>query len=191
MIKKYSDKELYKISFEKRIPLLDFSTYEVKVACIVSLLLLIVVVCILRHNGNLQLFIGGIRDLVLYATFGLLGVLGFLISGLAIIASSVGKKITKNIITVGNLESLLAVLYSFKYIGTIIGFQIISFVIAYILLYVESKLYTSLFLIYFFVTSYLFVFTVFYIISLLRTCIDVFILSYNYSELEVNTSDIE
>lgn len=149
-------------------------------ACILSIVLLFIV--IYSDSNEITDIIEISRSVLLSATFGLLGLLGFIISGLAIISGTIGNKITTKIIQENKYKSLLSILFSFVYIGRLIGILIVVLITAYYLTSVPMSFNTYLFIGFVFILSYSLFFSVFFAVSLLITCINIFQLSYIYSQ---------
>lgn len=150
--------------------------------CAFALTSLLFVIVINSDSNEIIKMIDVSRSVLLSSTFGLLGLLGFTISGLAIITGTIGNKMTKKMIQENKFDSLLSILFSFVYIGRLIGILIVVLIITYFLGSIPLPFNTYLFVGLSFLISYCLFFSVFFAASLLMTCINIFQLSYIYSE---------
>lgn len=120
------------------------------------------------------------RDISLNLAMTLIGLLGFLISGLAIFTGTITNKLIKDIDSDNKGADIISIFYSFYFIGGIDVVEIIIFVIIYFLSFVQKPFCVPITYIVFIITTYLFVFILLYSVSLLGTCIRVFLVSYKY-----------
>lgn len=185
----YSFKNLYKIAGKKN-PIIDIKKFEVYISIIISLFICTIILLVLKTNYDIEYVISNTRGILVNTAFGLLGLLGFIISGLAIISGTIGVKVTQQLIAKSKFEALLGILFSFYYIGLIIGLLIFLVIIAYFLLLVNLPLNVFLFVLLSFVLSYGLFFCVFYCFSLMGTCINIFVINYKHSR-EVENMDEE
>ncbi|WP_258297436.1 hypothetical protein [Paenibacillus peoriae] len=188
-IKLYSSKELYKLSFKKN-PIFDYKKFESYMSLIFTVILTIIICIQVNSNlDNIGFIVSDTKNIILYASFGLLGMLGFIISGLAIISGTMSNKVTSNIIKEKKFQSVLAILYSFNYLGFLIGFFFVFYIIGYFVLSINVSFNAYIFVVYCSLAAYGLFFIVFYAVSLLKTCLDIFVINYMYSiEGEPNVS---
>lgn len=171
-------KEMYKKSFKKN-PIFDKETYEVKLSFICSTVFIISIVFLNKYN-EISNLTEVLKNLLLYVGAGLISMLGFIISGLAIASGTISNKMAYEIDKKGKFNSIVSILFSFYYIGRIIGILIASYFISYILISVNLPLNNIIYYLGGFILSYGFFFVIFYAVSLLGTCINLFALSYKY-----------
>ena len=179
-------KGLYKKAFKKD-PLIDFKKPEAYISAIITIIILIFLF-ILYQSNNIDTITSIIQNLLLYIAAGLIGMLGFIISGLSIISGTLGKEKVEHIKANGTFENLLSILFSFYYIGIVIGFLIVIYFVTYIIISIDIEMNFIFYIIWGGLISYGFLFSIFYSVSLLNTCIQIFILNYGY---EVNKSKID
>lgn len=185
-------KNMYKDSFEKN-PLCDLSKPEVKLSIVSSIIFTISMILLVTNNDVASLT-EVIKNLLQCIGAGLISMLGFIISGLAIASSTISNKMAYNIDKQGKFKKILSILFSFYYIGKVIGFLIIIYFICYIFISIEVPINLYLYYIIGIFLSYGFFFTIFYSVSLLETCLNLFILGYKYwrnSEVKENYSLLE
>ncbi|MBB3111957.1 hypothetical protein FHS18_004025 [Paenibacillus phyllosphaerae] len=186
--KLYTPKELYKQSFSKN-PLFDFVKFEGYMSLIFTVIITIIIYTLVDSNSdNVGFIVSDTKNIILYASFGLLGMLGFIISGLAIISGTMSNKVTKNIIKENKFKSVLAILYSFNYLGYLIGFFFVFYIFGYFILSINGIFKPYVFIVYCSIAAYGLFFIVFYAVSLLKTCLDIFVINYMYSGEEKETN---
>ncbi|PEI51130.1 hypothetical protein [Priestia aryabhattai] len=167
--------------------LLDIRKFEVYFSLICSLIVtgIIIVFATTNLNDNqVKDIVTTTQNILLNSTFGLLGMLGFIISGLAIISGTIGNKVTHQIIQQNKFQSLLSILFSFFYIGRFVGITIILFVASYFIVGISLQFNIYLYGIMSFLLSYCLFFSIFFSVSLLGTCLNIFVLNFLYSQEE-------
>lgn len=164
-----------------------FSAKEALVSLILGLLssLLIIKLSESMPMSEFQDFIGGT---LLALSAGLIGMLGFLISGLTIISGSLSNKILKNIDEEKKFSHLMSIVFTFYFDGALIGLTLALFLLSY--LSINTNLLISLTAFYgiIFICSYLFWFTIVYSVMLLGTSIRLLILGYFYENKAGNAN---
>ncbi|MGP4076858.1 hypothetical protein [Halobacillus sp. K22] len=161
----------------------DYKKFEVYfstiIATILSLLLYIIVV--FSNHAQLINLLNKSQGIILNTTFGLLGLLGFIISGLAIISGTISNKVTSEMIKVDAFRPLLSILFSFYFLGRFIGVTICFYIFTYFVIVLPFEFHLVSYLVLSWLLTYCLFFTIFFAVSLLGTCINVFQLSFLYS----------
>lgn len=121
-----------------------------------------------------------IKNISLEISMALIGLLGFTISGLAIFTGTITNKLVKSIDDDNKGEAIINILYSFYFIGGIDACEIFALLIVYFLSYTDIPFIVIPTYIAFFIIEYLFNFIILYSVSLLGTCINLFLVSYKY-----------
>ena len=129
------------------------------------------------------------RGVSIEISMALIGLLGFTISGLAIFTGTITNKLVKNIDDDKKGNSIINILYSFYFIGGIDACEIFIFIVIHALSYSSKPFCAIATYIIFFVTIYLFLFIILYSVSLLGTCINLFLVSYKYYLEEIKDND--
>jgi len=163
LIKSYDYKTLRK-TLDNTNYLLDIRKFEVYFSLICSLLVtgIIIIFAITNVDDNhVKDIVTTTQNILLNSTFGLLGMLGFIISGLAIISGTIGYKVTQQIIQQKKFQSLLSILFSFFYIGRFVGITIILFVSSYFIMGISLKFNIYLYGFMSFLLSYCLFFSIF------------------------------
>jgi len=182
---KFENKHLtYKILYEKsfdRNPLFTFNKFE----CYMSLFITIVFFIIMHFvysSNDAEKLTSILQSVILNVGIALLGMLGFIVGGLAIISGTIGNKIAHAINKEGKFDKLLSILFSFYYIGFVVAILIVLFFFSYFLVSIHYSFNYYLYAIISVVLCYLFFFSIFFCVSLLGTCINMFVINFNYSE---------
>ena len=113
---------------------------------------------------------------------GMMGLLGFLVTGLAMMASIITKNAVRNIDTQGKSKSLAGILFSFYFEGAVVGFNIITMTFFYMLLSFSEDLSSIVLFFSTLAISYTFNFAVLYAVSLLGSCINFFFVNIYYDK---------
>ncbi|MED4126739.1 hypothetical protein [Shouchella miscanthi] len=128
-----------------------------------------------------------IRNLLLTSSLALIGVLGLLISGLAILTGTINSKIVEQMYIKNKYDDLMSIFCSFYHLGITVSLNIFLSILIYFLIPILDNanqpylIITSLF----WLSSYIFFFIILYVVHLLKSCIAVFEISYIYSKEEV------
>ncbi|MBP2629872.1 MAG: hypothetical protein H6Q70_500 [Firmicutes bacterium] len=123
-----------------------------------------------RFEGLLTAIIGG-----------LLGLLGFLITGLSILASIITTKATIEIDKRNSAQELIGLLFSFYFSGSLTAIGVFLAVIDYLIIKIDMPFSWWLFIPLEISTAYLVIFSILYAVGLLGTCINVFLLNVQWN----------
>lgn len=125
-----------------------------------------------------------IIDLLTLSIGSMVGLLGFIIGGLALIVGSIGKKMMNAIDNSGNFKELLGIIFRFYFIGSILGASIVINIFTYLIVlfpYCFNKYLSFLLII---INSYLFFFSLISSIMLMGSCIRLMTLQYAIEEAQ-------
>ena len=120
-----------------------------------------------------------------------MSLLGFIVSGLAIIAGTVSNKVANQMDIEGKFDALISILFSYYFVGFVIGILIIIFFGVYFIFSLGLNFNIYLFLLLSIILTYGFFFVVLYSVSLLGTSLNIFVISYSYSKECGNITDSE
>lgn len=154
------------------------------------------------HVAYISIFLTGVILVILYWSYfldrtimqtafdgiltaligGLLGLLGFLITGLSILVSLITKKAIDKIDDANNAEHLLRLLFSFYFSGSLIAVSIFLSIMDYLILKINLPYNDLVFISLSLVTAYLVVFSILYTVGLLGTCINIFLLNIQWNK---------
>ncbi|WPC42380.1 hypothetical protein [Clostridium sp. JS66] len=169
--------------YKKWKDLFDFSSLECKIAVIFTGIILWITYSF-NIYADFKSFEVAIQNVALYIASALIGMIGIILAGIAVIISMLNKNVTKEIERLNGKDSVDEILVSFEFLTFIIGIQIITFFLTYIILYSPLSLPTEkLFYLIFAVLSYIFVFTIFYTVSLVSNNVKLFLITNTYNEV--------
>lgn len=173
------------IKLKKYRDLVDFKSIE----CVVALISTIVfdgMILVWNCYENCNDIVNSIATIIDGIGIALIGFLGFIVTGLAILTGAISSKIVKRLQVRSKMEALDRILLSFYLLGIISAFIVlISFFLNLIIaLPIESHLVFVIILgtIY----SYFTVFTVFYAVKLIGNCLELFMIINEMQVLEEN-----
>lgn len=137
-----------------------------------------------------------VRDILITSAFALIGVLGFLISGLAILTGTINSKIVDKIYVRNKYDNLMSIFCSFYHLGISVCINIILLLVSYFLVPIAESIdhYQIFSVITSWVVSYIFIFIILYVAHLLKSCIAIFEISYIYSteeEADISFADLK
>lgn len=153
------------------------SRWSIFLSFIMSGILLIV-----YRNTSFNIFNEMLINIIGILIGSAVGLLGFIISGLAIFTGTITSKLIKNVDNDEKFASLMGILFSFYFIGAFIGISVILYIIIYFFLWSELIFELRLFMVMSLIVSYFFIFSILYSVSLLGTCLRLFLVSYKYSD---------
>ena len=166
-------------------PIVNYREFESWFSILVSLALIMILKLNINFNiESISNLVVASQNMLLYIISGLIAMLGFIVAGLAIMLSTTSNAVLKVTISSGDMKYLLSVFTSFIYIAFIMILLVIGCVFFYFSLGVKLPFVEILYLLGSFIVAYVFFFTLFYIVSLLGTCINIFIFNFNILEGE-------
>lgn len=160
--------------------LYNFKSLEAIIAIISAIVITVLCRCIFKYSpiDDINSLLRSLSKDVAIALFGLMG---FLITGLAILLSGISSTVM-NIITQRKKEkSINKIFLGFYFEGLLIGLLIVVLFVLYIISFLNVKLNVLFSIIVVFILSYLVVFTIFYSVGLIGNCISIFRIINNYS----------
>lgn len=168
----------------------NLKTFE----CRISLLMVAVIVVtfvILRVYDNFNDFLTPLQNITIYIASALIGMLGIILAGIAIIIGVLNNNIVKSIEKLNDKGSIQKVLVSFEFLAFNIGIGILIFFLIHIILYSHKGIIPE-FPFYFvlIIISYLFSFIIFYAVSLISNSVRVFFITGLYSDIINNEKTI-
>lgn len=171
---------------DKRLPpIFDIKEFESYFSLIVALMLSVIsYFLVITNMQDINNIVPLTQNILLYIIAGVIGMLGFIVAGLAMMLSTTSNTILKNIIDDDTVKYLISIFASFVYISMVIVFFIIYCLVFYLILGINVAFEKELYLIGVFILIYVFFFILFYIVSLLVTCINIFILNFSLIQEE-------
>lgn len=160
-----------------------YNQVESKLSLLVSVIIIIILV-FLFNNISEKEYNALIKELINMGLTTVIGLLGVIISGIAIFTGTITNKLVKNIDNDDKAVSLVGILFSFYYIGVIIGISTVLYIIMYLFWYSYIEISVSKICFVGFILVYLYFYSIFYSISLIGTCLKLFFVSYKFSNKE-------
>ena len=179
----YKKTGFFQLLFKTRklIELVDIRNFEVLIP-----LFLTIAAYFLSENLYNGVDFYSVLESVKTVTIGIatafISLLGLIISGLAITTGTISKKVAKNIEEVEKADALMEIMYSFYFISFFIGLTILMLLTFYFLTFTNLGIDLFTFRLLFLLAVYFVSFDIFYSISLIGTCLSVFLIYYKYSK---------
>lgn len=159
--------------------LFDIKSIEFLVSCISAFVISIVFIMLLYQIDILEIN-ELIRELSKNIGVALISLLGFVVSGLAILTSAVSNKVINIIYSQDKMRNLTRIFLSFYLLGLLIGVSIINLFGAFIISYINIPIKLFIVAPWIFISSYVFIFIIFYAIALIGNCIQIFTIINDY-----------
>lgn len=185
-MKKINDSSYQKIiKYKKYKDLYDFSSLECRVSLIIMLILDIMFLVSTKMSET-DLVISDYISYLDSIGIALIGFLGFIVTGLALLTGAISSKIVKRLHDRNKMQSLEKVLLSFYLLGLINAtIVVISFICHFITnIPINSIFYIDLIILS--IISYLIVFSIFYAVKLIGNCLELF---YIVSDMQINEDE--
>ncbi|HAP4420333.1 TPA: hypothetical protein IUW16_000764 [Enterococcus faecalis] len=106
------------------------------------------------------------------------GLLGFVIGGLALIVSSIGIELIETVDNANKFDSLMSIIFRFYFVGSVLGLTVIIQIITFLILLTSYDFNFWLTLVLVFFNSFFFIFSLIASIMLMGSCIRLMILQY-------------
>lgn len=173
-MKKIEDENFKKIwKLEKYKELFDYGTVETRTALFGSIFIIILSLILVYYNGGNQYAIF-VQQLIKDIGMALIGFLGFVVTGLAILTGSISSKIVKFFKENGAYSDLEEILLSFYFIGFIIAVEICLNFFLYLVLQIDINCIWWGCIIGVAFLGYVFIFILFYSVGLIGNCLSMF-----------------
>ena len=161
------------IRYKKYKEVFNLKSKEVIISILGTIIILFVTYLVIQDTNleDINIFI---RDITKELALVLIGYLGFVVSGLAILTSSISNKIMNIFNKKNKIYVIERILLSFYLLGILIGITIFLGFLLNIITYSNKELSVMLFLMCEGILSYLILFIIFYSIELIGNCIEIF-----------------
>ena len=173
-MKKLKDSSLKKlIEYKKYTDLYDLSTLECRIALVSSVFFSIIAIVISFSKGN-DYFANEWANILSSISLALVGFLGFIVIGLAILTGAISSRLYKVLKISEKISVLEKILMSFYFLGllsasvVIISFGLVGLVQIDIPAYLVSNIALT------FILSYTIVYIVMYAVGLIGDCLELF-----------------
>lgn len=183
MIKKFIKNEKWKDYFK-------FSESECIFSLIVSLCML-AFVCWIEMYEKFEVFINPINNILLYIIAGFFGLLGFSLSGIAIVTGLFSREHMRIIKKSNNEEKIEKILLSFQFLSFNLALGIFfSFLLDFLIFSEKNLVSVYVFYLIFFIYSYFVFFNIFYTVSLVGNCISLYKIKNLYDDIELERTTL-
>ncbi len=125
-----------------------------------------------------------LKNFSLYMFSSFIGILGFLIGGMAIITGTLNTKIIEIVEKNDFVEEIKGILFSFYFIGAFVLMNIISYIILYFLAFSSYPISNFYIISITGIFTFFTLFVLFYCFSLISTCISMVTIIHKLSKLE-------
>lgn len=189
-MKKVKDTSFTKLSTMKKYEdIYDFSSLECRIA-LVTMIILDILFVLCSFNTGQDVVVNECINLLVNIGIALIGFLGFIVTGLAILTGAISSKIIKRLQDRNKINSLEKILLSFYLIGLIDAFLIVAIFIIYFLSILHIKSIFFINIIVFSVLSYFIIFTIFYAVKLIGNCLELFLIINNMQVIDEASNNI-
>ena len=161
------------IKYKKYKDLYNRKSIEVIIALFSSIIFTFLLHFIIS-NSNYEDINNLIRALTKDIAIALIGLLGFIVTGLAILTSAISNKLMNILREKQKIQVIERILLSFYLLGFIIGITILIQIIMYVISFISIDIIKPIFYIIVFIITYLVVFILFYSIALIGNCVQIF-----------------
>lgn len=173
-MKKINDTSFRKIfTLKKYQDLYDFSSLECWAALITTGFLDAIFIVCAYHIG-LDNTVGKFVEMLDNIGISLIGFLGFIVTGLAILTGAISSKVVKRFQDGNKMAALERILLSFYLIGIISAFLVIATFILHFVVIIPIQSIWAIDIILLSLLSYLMIFTIFYAVKLIGNCLELF-----------------
>lgn len=173
-MKKINDTSFQKIfTLKKYQDIYDFSSLECKVSLIFSIFLdFIFVICAyyIGLDNTVEKFIEMLDNIGI----SLIGFLGFIVTGLAILTGAISSKVVKRFQDGNKMAALERILLSFYLIGIISAFVVTCTFFLHFIVIIPIHSIWIINIILLSLLSYFIIFTIFYAVKLIGNCLELF-----------------
>lgn len=188
LMKDTSFSKLFK--YKKYKDLLDFCSIECVVA-LVSAVLMEVIFLVTERFIGIDTFVNETILFVDSIGMALIGFLGFIVTGLAILTGAISSKVVKRLQDRGKSQALEKLLLSFYLLGIISAFGIL---VIFFLHFISLMPISSIFIvdiIFIPILVYIIVFIIFYAVKLIGNCLELFYIVNGMQIIESEADDLK
>ncbi|KUO71449.1 MAG: hypothetical protein APF81_09060 [Desulfosporosinus sp. BRH_c37] len=124
------------------------------------------------------------QNITIYIASSFIGMIGIILAGIAVIVGKLEVNVVKLIEEINGKGTVEKILVSFEFLAFNIGIGIFTFLLLHIILYSNKPLICiGLFYTMFGLITYLFLFIIFYTVSLVSNTVNVFTISNTYNQI--------
>lgn len=174
--KKYQDIYRHKSINGKKV-----KSIEVILARCLSIVLGVLLLLAIQQCSNTEIN-DIIRELTKDIAIALIGFLGFIVTGLAILTSAISNKVVNIIKNMGKIEKIERILLSFYLLGFVTATSAVALLSLYIISYFTKSINYIILFSLSVISIYHIVFILYYSVALIGNCIEIFFIINNIGE---------
>lgn len=164
--------------------LINIQEWEVKTTLVITILGVAILICMEFYN-KFNMYEEPVKNILVCLIGALIGLLGFSLSGIAIIVSLFTREEEKLISEINGKESIKVILLSYSFLAVNIGIQCVVAIFIYLVMSGDMPICKQYFFwILTFVEIYHIVFIIFYTIALVKNCIKLYEIKTIYKRIE-------
>ena len=173
-MKKLKDSTLERLkTYEKYTDLYDLSTLECRTALVSSLVFSVIAGAISIRMGN-DCFANEWTGILLNISLALIGFLGFIVTGLAILTSAISNRLYKILKISEKTDVLEKILMSFYFLGLLSASVVIVSFILFEIAQIDISAYMASNIVIAWILSYMIVYIIMYAVGLIGNCLELF-----------------
>lgn len=180
--KNLSDSMMKIFKYKKYQDFYDRKALECIISLVCSMGSIVLSYSFLKYNDVVQ-FTQSLSSFLSSMGLALIGFLGFIVTGLAILTGAISSKVVQVINSIGKKERLDKILLSFYFLGVITLMDILLTLCGNAVILLDIAISKVVLYIYCFITTYCIVFVLAYAVKLIGNCLDIFSLVNDIEDL--------
>lgn len=185
------DTSFFKLfKYKKFHDLFDFRSIECIVS-VFSVIVLNIIFYISEKNIGLDIFVNNGISFIDNMGMTLIGFLGFIVTGLAILTGAISSKVVKHLQDRNKMLPLEKILLSFYLLGLVTAFEILFIIFLHFINLLPFPSIKIIDIIILSLLTYFTVFIIFYAVKLIGNCLELFYILNNMQIIEDNPIDLK
>lgn len=168
---------------------INISNTEVKISIFITIILLFIADNIQLYS-NFDLFRTALQNITIYIAAGLLGMIGIILTGIALMIGILDKMFIEEI-RQKNEKLIEEIMSCFVFLVFNLGIGVIVFFFDHLILFMKINMIKNIFYLIFAIHIYYFTFILFYTIDLTAKSIDLYLIKNFTSIQEIKSNDID
>ena len=178
------------IKLKKYEDLIDFRSIECIVS-IISVIFIDIIFLVLNKYIDIDTFVNEAISFVDNIGMALIGFLGFIVTGLAILTGAISSKVVKRLQNRNKMEKLEKILLSFYLLGIISAFEILCIIILHFICMIPVSSILGINIVIISLLTYLTVFIIFYAVKLIGNCLELFYILNSMQLIDDDATDLK
>lgn len=176
--------------YKKYRDIYDFHSIE----CVVSFISVIIaniIFYIFEKYLGIDIFVNEAISFIDNIGIALIGFLGFIVTGLAILTGAISSKVVKHLQNRDKMQPLEKILLSFYLLGIVSAFEILNILFLHFICLLPFPSIKIIDIILLSILTYMTVFIIFYAVKLIGNCLELFYILNNMQIIEENSIDLK